>query len=185
MDQTRSLSQCLTDELCRLSESLVHFSTVCYIHSQKVDHEVQSQETSKPMDTYLFQNTSTTHYSSNNNHLGEATLNISSSEKPTSPPPINSNCYPCHTPNNTFPYQPYWNNQTRGCCSQPAPSRCATNTVPLTGVLPCPKPMGCGYGSRKNDTPPPLCVPTPVVYTPEMETLSSSGGIIYARKSGA
>jgi hypothetical protein len=30
----------------------------------------------------------------------------------------------------------------------------------------------------------PLCFPTPVVYTPEMETLFSSGGIIYARKSG-
>ena len=44
--------------------------------------------------------------------------------------------------------------------------------------------MGCGFGSGKTQPPPPLCFPTPVVYTPEMETLFSSGGIIYARKSG-
>ena len=44
--------------------------------------------------------------------------------------------------------------------------------------------MGCGLGSGKTQPPPPLCFPTPVVYTPEMETLFSSGGIIYARKSG-
>jgi len=38
--------------------------------------------------------------------------------------------------------------------------------------------------SGKGDTSASLCFPTPVVYTPEMETLFSSGGIIYARKSG-
>ena len=40
---------------------------------------------------------------------------------------------------------------------------------------PCSKPM-----EEKT----PICFSTPVVYTPEMETLFSSGGIIYARKSG-
>lgn len=59
-------------------------------------------------------------------------------------------------------------------CCQPNP-RC----LPNVDIFPCSTSMGANVEISS-----PLCFSTPVVYTPEMETLFSSGGIIYARKSG-
>ncbi|CAF1248383.1 unnamed protein product [Didymodactylos carnosus] len=70
---------------------------------------------------------------------------------------------------------------TSGINTSPTASFCPTN---LNYSVCAGKPMGCGLSSGKSFTPSPLCFPTPVVYTPEMETLFSAGGIIYARKSG-
>jgi len=99
--------------------------------------------------------------------------NLSSTEKSNIPPAMNSNCN--MTNNQPPPQQSYWPGIGRGFCFQPNPT---------PHVFPHSKSMGCGVDSRKHDIPPPLCFPTPVVYTPEMEALFSSGGIIYARKSG-
>jgi hypothetical protein len=128
--------------LNHLSESLINFTT-------------NFNKNSKPIDTYLFQNISTTQYpNNNNNHLNETTV-------------LNSNCYPCN-----LQQQSHWTGIRReGPCFQPN-----SRTVPTSGVF-----MDC---SGKGDTSASLCFPTPVVYTPEMDTLFSSGGIIYARKSG-
>ncbi|UJR15283.1 hypothetical protein I4U23_002236 [Adineta vaga] len=173
VDQTRSLYQNLSEELCYLSESLIQFSSIFYIHSPKIN-DTKLQESIKPIDTYLFQNTSTTSYSNNNNNNNHNYRNEPMTNLPSSEKPMNSNCYSYNIPNNQFPTQSYWINNGRRCCFQPTTPQCNATSVP----------MGCGYGSQKSDIPPPLCFPTPVVYTPEMETLSSSGGIIYARKSG-
>jgi hypothetical protein len=80
---------------------------------------------------------------------------------------------------NNLQQQPYWTGIGRGPCFQPN-----SRTAPPANVFPQSKPMGCSTGLEKGEIPLPLCFPTPVVYTPEMETLFSSGGIIYARKSG-
>lgn len=111
---------------------------------------------SKPLDTYLFQNAAIPQNSNNNNYVNP------SADVPSA---INSNC--CPPPTN-------WMTMDRSPCFQPK----------LRTVFPQVKAMGCGAGFQRNNTPMPLCFPTPVVYTPEMETLFSSGGIIYARKSG-
>jgi hypothetical protein len=115
---------------------------------------------SKPLDTYLFQNATAPQYSNNNNHI-----NLSSDI----PAAINSNCC-SQQPTN-------WIGLGRSSCFQ---------SNPITAnVFPHTRPMGCIPPSSRNvNTSTPLCFPTPVVYTPEMETLFSSGGIIYARKSG-
>lgn len=69
-----------------------------------------------------------------------------------------------------------------------AASPCAMNTnccqinpqcLPNVDIFPCSTSMGA-----RVEISAPLCFTTPIVYTPEMETLFSSGGIIYARKSG-
>jgi hypothetical protein len=75
--------------------------------------------------------------------------------------------------------QPHWTGIGRGPCFQPN-----ARTVPPANVFPQSKPMGCSTSLGQSEIPTPLCFPTPVVYTPEMKTLFSSGGIIYARKSG-
>ena len=170
VDQTRSLCQNLSHELYCLSESLMQFSTIFYTQSPVV-HDTKLQESAKPIDTYLFQNNNHHH------HLNQQRTNLSSNEKP-----MNSNCYSYTTPN--YQTSSNWINTDRNYCYQPAPPRCNPTSTPITNTFSQQKPMGCGYGSQKTDIPPPLCFPTPVVYTPEMETLSSSGGIIYARKSG-
>jgi hypothetical protein len=145
-----------------------------YINSQKINNTKAQEESLNPFDTCLFQNASTTQYSNNNNHINETMTNLSSTEKSA----MNSNCSPCNMTNNQPPpQQSYWPGMGRGFGFQPGP-------VPTTHAFPHSKSMGCGVDSRKNDIPPPLCFPTPVVYTPEMEALFSSGGIIYARKSG-
>ncbi|CAF1547056.1 unnamed protein product [Adineta ricciae] len=170
VDQTRSLYRNLSHELYCLSESLMQFSTIFYTQPSMVD-ETKLQESIKPIDTYLFQNNNHHH------HLNQQRTNLSSNEKP-----MNSNCYSYNMPN--YQTSSNWANTDRNCCVQSAPIRCDAASAPRTNTFPQQKPMGCGYGSQKTDIPPPLCFPTPVVYTPEMETLSSSGGIIYARKSG-
>ena len=177
IDQIRILYQNLTEELYHLSDSLIHFTTIFYINSQKMNN-IKTSEPSIPIDTCLFQN------ANNNNHINETMTNLSTTETSNIPTATNSNCYPCNMTNNQPLQQPYWTGSGRDFSSQPNPVRCTAGPVPTTGVFQHPKPMGCGVGSRKNDTPPPLCFPTPVVYTPEMEALFSSGGIIYARKSG-
>jgi hypothetical protein len=89
-------------------------------------------------------------------------------------PASNANCYPCNMTNNLQQQQQsYWPSLGRGPCFQPN-----------LKIIPPSKPMGCSPSFGKENIPIPLCFPTPVVYTPEMETLFSSGGIIYARKSG-
>ncbi|CAF0905870.1 unnamed protein product [Adineta steineri] len=185
VDQTRAMYQNLTEELYCLSESLLHFTSIFFINTEKIN-TIKSSDYSKPVDTYLFQNVSTTTQSTNNNnnHVNEITTNTSSNKKSSMSSPMNSNCNQCNMINNQIPQQPYWNGTGRGFCFQPNPVHCATGSVPITNVFAHQKPMSCSNTSQKNDVPPPLCFPTPVVYTPEMETLSSSGGIIYARKSG-
>ena len=111
-------------------------------------------------ETYLFQPAPLQTCPTNNN----------SSQNEAQEPASNSNCYSC---------------QPR--CSPP-PNRHFTSIAPTINVCPpspCSnKPMGCGLGSGRIEAPPPLCFPTPIVYTPEMETLFAAGGIIYVRKSG-
>jgi hypothetical protein len=83
---------------------------------------------------------------------------------------MNSNCFPC--------------NMTNNLSFQPNPIHCTTGTIPTANNFQNVNPMGFSNNPGIGDTPTPVCSPTPVVYTPEMETLFSSGGIIYARKSG-
>jgi hypothetical protein len=128
---------------------------------------------SKSIDTYLFQNVS----NNNNNHLNQTKPNLSTTDQSNIPSAINSNCYPCNMTKNL--QQSQWTGIRRGPCFQPN-----SRTGPISGIFSYSKPMGCNSSSGKGDTPTPLCFPIPVVYTPEMEALFSSGGIIYARKSG-
>lgn len=112
------------------------------------------------------------------NHLAEALIHFS-----------NNLCL--NKPMETFLFQQEVsahdnnNNNNHQCTSKPPTSAPGTNTncypcyQPPVDVFPCAKPCG---GKVEISTP--LCFSTPVVYTPEMETLFSSGGIIYARKSG-
>ena len=139
-----------------LIEELNHLSEcLCYISTTFC---------ATPLDTYLFQNSAIPQYSNNNNHI-----NLSAD----SPSAINTNCCPPSPPPPLA--QPNWISPDRSPCFQSK----------LRTAFPQVKPMGCGTsGFQRNNTPIPLCFPTPVVYTPEMETLFSSGGIIYARKSG-
>lgn len=150
------MNQNLIEELNQLAESIIHLTTTLCLNSSKSNH-------SKPLDTYLFQNATTPQYSNNNNHI-----NLSS-DIPTA---INSNC--CSQ-------QQQSTNGIGGLGRNPC-FQSNPGTVPFTNVFPH---TDCIPSSRNSNTPmPPLCFPTPVVYTPEMETLFSSGGIIYARKSG-
>ncbi|CAF3192821.1 unnamed protein product [Rotaria sp. Silwood2] len=184
IDQTRTLNQNLTEELNHLSKSLINFTSIFYNNCQNINN-TKTQKSSKPIDTYLFQNVSTTQYSNNNNHTNEAISNISSTEKPNISPAMNSNCYSYNMIRSPCPQQQqsYSTGIGRGHCMQTNPIRCPIGAIPTTASYPYTKPMCCGMNSNKTETPP-LCFPTPIVYTPEMETLFSSGGIIYARKSG-
>lgn len=138
-----------------LIEELTHLSeSLCYISTTFCP---------KPLDTYLFQNATIPQYSNNNNNHINLPTDV--------PSAINTNCCPPSSP----PPPPNWIGIDQSPCFQPK----------LRTAFPQMKPMGCGAsGFQRNTTPIPLCFPTPVVYTPEMETLFSSGGIIYARKSG-
>ncbi|CAF3700352.1 unnamed protein product [Rotaria sp. Silwood1] len=176
IDQTRTLNQNLIEELNHLSENLINFTTTFYNNCQNMNN-TKTKKPSKPINTYLFQSVSTTQYPNNNNHMNETIPNISSA--------MNSNCYSHNMIRNPCPQQqqPCCTNIGQGHCIQTNPIRCPIGIVPTVATYPYTKPMSCGINSNKTE-PPPLCFPTPIVYTPEMETLFSSGGIIYARKSG-
>lgn len=101
-------------------------------------------------------------------------INNNSSQQETSEIPMatNGSCYPCYDPRVSS-----------------IPIRCTRGGFPTINLSPpspacSTKPMGCGFGSARVDAPPPLCFTTPIVYTPEMQTLFGSGGILYVRKSG-
>ena len=180
MDQTRAFNRSLHDELHCLAESLTHWTRKCHAPSAPPPRQMAEPIREPPLvsNTYLFQPSSLQNCS-NNNHPQ------SNDGVPTAA--MSSNCYPCHT-RLRMPVQqtPCTGFGRSGYPSPPTTARCPAVTIPMVGICPpySGKPMGCGLGSGKTEPPPPLCFPTPVVYTPEMETLFSSGGIIYARKSG-
>ncbi|CAF1220993.1 unnamed protein product [Rotaria sordida] len=179
IDQIRILNQNLIEELNHLSECLINFTTNFYNNCQNINNK-----SSKPIDTYLFQSQSTAQYPNNNNHINQTIPNASPNEKSNISPAINSNCYPYNIIRNPCPQQqPCWTGIGQTHCIQTNPIRCPIGTIPTVATFPYTKPMYCGINPNKTEIPP-LCFPTPIVYTPEMETLFSSGGIIYARKSG-
>ena len=156
MDQARSLSKNLNEELNHLADSLTRLATI-------LPSSAPIQQ--PPMDTHLLQSIST-----NNNHIHDTAAHTTTAR--------NVNCCPCPTMHR-FPSPPQQPQSQGPFCFQPNPIRYPTAPSPCGS-----KPMGCGLSSGKADAPPPLCFPTPVVYTPEMETLFAADGIIYARKSG-
>ncbi|CAF3513203.1 unnamed protein product [Rotaria socialis] len=170
IDQIREMNQNLIEELNHLAESLLHFTTIFYNTCPKINNTKYQN----PIDTYLFQSVSTPKHPNNNNHINEI--------KPTATPhAANSNCYPYNIIRNPCPTQ--YNGRRQDCCNQTNPIYYPMGTIPTIAKLPYTKPMCCGIDAN-SEMPTPLCFPTPIVYTPEMETLFSPGGIIYARKSG-
>ena len=170
------MNQNLTEELNHLSESLTHFAIVFYNNSPKMNN-VRVQEPSKSVDTYLFQNLPTTQYSDNNNHFITAKSNIS--------PAVNSNCYPCTMSRNLSSQQEPSGDIRSNYGYQTNAIRCPIGMISTVDVFSSYKPTSCGVNSEKSGISSPLCCPTPIVYTPEMEALFASDGIIYVRKSGS
>lgn len=159
--------------------------TTTFCNDYQVNDNTKLQSSSIPSNTYLFQSVSPIQNSNKNTYINEGMSNIATLEKSNNSQAINSNCYPYTVTRNPCATQQSDVSKIRqGASIQPNLMRCPTEIIPTTGGFSYCKPMHYGTNATKSDKPPPLCFSTPIIYSPEIENLFSTGGIIYARKSG-